>query len=110
MQAIGKILISSLAVLVAAFLLPGVEVRQIWIVVVVAVVLGVVNFFVRPVLIILTLPVTIITLGLFLLVLNAALVLLVDWLVPGFEVAGFWWALAFSLIVSLVSGFLNRLR
>ena len=68
-----------------------------------AVLLGIVNAFVRPLAFILTLPITIVTLGLFLLVLNAAMVGLVAWLVPGFEVAGFWTAVGTALIVSLVS-------
>jgi putative membrane protein len=68
-----------------------------------ALVLGVVNALVRPIAFILTLPLTILTLGLFLLVLNAGMVALVAWLVPGFQVAGFWTALLAALIVSLVS-------
>jgi putative membrane protein len=68
-----------------------------------AVLLGIVNAFVRPIAFILTLPITLLTLGLFLLVLNAAMVALVAWIVPGFEIAGFWTALGTALIVSLVS-------
>lgn len=68
-----------------------------------AVVLGVVNAFVRPLAFILTLPITVLTIGLFLLVLNAGMVGLVAWLVPGFHVSGFWTAMGAALIVSLVS-------
>jgi putative membrane protein len=68
-----------------------------------AIVLGVVNAFVRPLAFILTLPITIVTLGLFLLVLNAGMVAFVAWLVPGFEISGFWTALGAAIIVSLVS-------
>ena len=68
-----------------------------------AIVLGVVNAFVRPLAFILTLPITIVTLGLFLLVLNAGMVSLVAWLVPGFQISGFWTAVGAALIVSLVS-------
>jgi putative membrane protein len=68
-----------------------------------AVVLGVVNAVVRPLAFILTLPITLLTLGLFLLVLNAGMVALVAWLVPGFQVSGFWTAVGAALIVSLVS-------
>jgi putative membrane protein len=71
--------------------------------VVAALLLGVVNAFVRPLAFILTLPLTVLTLGLFLLVLNAAMVGLVAWLVPGFEIAGFWTAIGAALVVSLVS-------
>ena len=68
-----------------------------------AVLLGIVNAFVRPLAFILTLPITVLTLGFFLLVLNAAMVGLVAWIVPGFEIAGFWTAVGTALIVSLVS-------
>lgn len=68
-----------------------------------AILLGVVNAFVRPLAFILTLPLTVLTLGLFLLVLNAAMVGLVAWIVPGFEISGFWTAVGAALIVSLVS-------
>ena len=68
-----------------------------------AVLLGIANAFVRPLAFILTLPITVLTLGLFLLVLNAAMVGLVAWIVPGFEVAGFWTAVGTALVVSLVS-------
>jgi putative membrane protein len=68
-----------------------------------AVLLGIVNGFVRPLAFILTLPITIITLGLFLLVLNAGMVALVAWMVPGFTISGFWTALGAALIVSIVS-------
>jgi putative membrane protein len=63
----------------------------------------VVNAFVRPLAFILTLPITIVTLGLFLLVLNAGMVAFVAWLVPGFEISGFWTAMGAAIIVSLVS-------
>jgi putative membrane protein len=70
----------------------------------VAVVLAVLNVFVKPVLVILTIPITIVTLGLFLLVINTLVILLADWLVPGFQVDGFWWALVFSILLSLING------
>ena len=68
-----------------------------------ALMLGVVNAFVRPLAFILTLPLTVLTLGLFLLVLNAGMVALVAWIVPGFEISGFWTAVGAALVVSLVS-------
>lgn len=98
-----KILISALVVLLGAYLLPGVGVSSFGTALLVAVVLAILNTLVKPILIILTIPVTVLTLGLFLLVINAAIILLTDALVPGFEVAGFWWALLFSLILSLLS-------
>ena len=71
--------------------------------IVAAILLGIVNAFVRPLAFILTLPITVVTLGLFLLVLNAGMVALVAWLVPGFQISGFWTAVGAALIVSLVS-------
>lgn len=71
--------------------------------IVAAILLGIVNAFVRPLAFILTLPLTVLTLGFFLLVLNAAMVGLVAWIVPGFEISGFWTAVGAALIVSLVS-------
>ena len=71
--------------------------------VVAAVLLGIVNAFIRPLLILLTLPFTVVTLGLFLLVVNAAMLALVAWLLPGMHVAGFWAAFWGALVVSIVS-------
>ncbi len=79
----------------------GVQVADVWDAIIVAVVLGLLNLFVKPVLVILTLPVTVITLGLFLLVINALIILLCDKLVDGFSVNSFWTALFFSIILSL---------
>lgn len=101
MNQIFRFLLSGLAVLLTAYLLPGVDVRHFGYALLVAAVLAIVNAIVKPVLILFTIPVTIITLGIFLLVINALMILLVDYLVPGFEVNGFWWALAFSLILSI---------
>jgi putative membrane protein len=104
-----NLLINTSAVLISAYLLKGVQVQGLGTAVVVAVALGIVNTFIRPVLILLTLPLTFLTLGLFLFVINALLILLVSAVVRGFEVNNFWWALAYSLVVSLVSGFLHSL-
>jgi putative membrane protein len=105
---IVRFISSVVAVLIAAYLLPGVTVTLLG-AVVLAVVLGVINLFIKPVLKILTLPLTVITLGLFSLVLNALLVLLADLIVPSFAVSGFFAALLFSIIVSLVNAFFNAL-
>jgi putative membrane protein len=110
MKVLGKIILNILAVAVAAYIVPGVSATGWLTVAIVAVILGAVNFFVRPVLVILTLPITLVTLGLFLLVINALMILLVAWLVPGFAVAGFWSALLFSLMVSILNAFFNRLN
>ena len=98
-----KILVSTLAVLLGAYLLPGVEVLSFGSALLVAVVLAILNTLVKPFLIILTIPVTILTLGLFLLVINALIILFAEALVGGFVVDGFWWALLFSIILSFLS-------
>jgi len=98
-----RAVITALGLWVASEILSGLTFDSTSKLVVAAILLGVVNAFVRPLAFILTLPITVVTLGLFLLVLNAGMVALVAWLVPGFQVAGFWTAVGASLIVSLVS-------
>jgi len=110
MRLLIRLVLSTLAVLVAAKLLRGVHIDDWTTGILVAAVLGLVNTFIRPLLIIFTLPVTLFTLGLFILVINAGLVMLVDRLIHGFRVDGFWWALAFSLMQWAVQGFLNALE
>ena len=107
MKIIIHVLLSGLAVFVAARLLPGVTVDNFATALVVAVVLGLVNAVLRPVLFILTIPINIMTLGLFTFVIIGGLVELVAFLVPGFRVANFWWALAFALVLWLVNSFLH---
>lgn len=101
MNWIVKFLLNGLAVLLTAYLLPGVNVEDYWTALWVALVLSLVNIFVKPFLIVLTIPITFVTLGLFLLVINALMILLADYFVDGFLVDGFWWALLFSLILSI---------
>jgi putative membrane protein len=95
--------ISALGLWVASELLKGLSFESTGKLILAAILLGIVNAIVRPLAFILTLPITIVTLGLFLLVLNAGMVALVAWLVPGFQIAGFWTAVGAALIVSLVS-------
>ncbi len=109
MNAIVSLLINSIAVFAAGYILPGVHISDFVTAVIVAIVLGVLNVFIKPVLTILTMPITIITLGLFTFVINALMVLLVTVIVPGFKVDGFVWALIFSLVLSLISSFLSTL-
>jgi putative membrane protein len=106
---LGRILITSLAVILVAYLLPGVSLSGVMAALLLALVLAILNVFVKPLLIFLTLPFTIITLGLFLVVINALIIMLADKLVPGFSVGGFWWALLFSVILSLVVSVLEAL-
>lgn len=108
MGIIINLLVSGAAVFIAGYLLPGVHVDSFVTAVIVAVVLGIVNAILKPILLLLTLPINLITLGLFTFVINAVLVLLVSKIVPGFTVASFWWALIFSLVLSIVNGFLHR--
>jgi len=82
-------------------LLPGVHVENYGYALLVALVLAIANAIVKPIFIILTIPLTVLTLGLFLLVINAIIIMMVDYFIPGFSVDGFWWALAFSLILSV---------
>ena len=100
-------LIRAIAIVITAYLLPGVRLSGFLAALVTAVVLGLINTFIRPLLLLLTLPLNILTLGLFTLVINALLVMLTSALVPGFFVAGFGWALLFGLVLSIVNYFLH---
>ena len=102
-----NILITSIAALVASYLLPGVIIGGFLDAVLVAIALALLNQFVKPLLVIFTIPVTVFTLGLFLLVINAVIILLADWMVLGFSVRNFWWALLFSFILTFVKSILN---
>jgi putative membrane protein len=93
-------------VLILAYVLPGVEVEGYNSAIIVAIVVAVLRLIVRPILVILTLPVTILTLGLFLLVINAIIILLADYFVHGFSVRNIWWALLFSLLLSFLQSVL----
>ena len=109
MKLIIRILLSALAVVVLANILPNVSVDSYITAIIVAVVLSLLNFIVKPVLVILTLPVTIVTFGLFLLIINAIIILLADNLIDGFNVDGLGWALLFSLLLSLLQSILFSL-
>ncbi len=103
-----RLLINALAVLITAYILQaGVSVNSFWDAVIVAVVLGIINAFIKPIVTILTLPINLLTLGIFSFIMNGLFVLLVSRIVPGFEVAGFWWAVLFSVVLSLVSALLG---
>lgn len=105
-----RLISSTLAILVVAYLMmPHVKVDDALTAVVLAAVLALLNTLVKPVLIFLTLPITIVTLGFFLLVINALMILLASRLVPGFSVDGFGWALLFSIILSIVTSIFNTL-
>lgn len=109
MNIIVRFLLSGVAVMLTAYLLPGAHVQDYWAALLVAVLVSLSNVIVKPILIIFTIPITILTLGLFLLVINAVIILMVDYFVDGFSVDGFWWALAFSLILSVFNSLFGDL-
>ena len=101
-------LISALVILASAYLLPGIHVENFLTALVLALVLGILNAIVKPILLLLTLPINVLTLGLFTLVINALLIMLATMIVPGFSVDTFWWAVLFSILISLFNIFLAR--
>ncbi|MEQ9301941.1 MAG: phage holin family protein [Cyclobacteriaceae bacterium] len=105
MSLVIRLVLSALGVLIAAYILPGVNVDGFFAAIVVSIILGILNWTVKPLLILFTLPLTFLTLGLFLLVINALIILLANSIVPGFEVEGFWWALLFSLVLTVLNSF-----
>ncbi len=109
MKMLIKLIAGMVSVGISSYILPGVRVTGAMPALLAAILLGVVNAFIKPILLILTLPINLLTLGLFSFVINALLILLVDALVPGFEVDGFLSALLFSLVLSLVSSVVNSL-
>ena len=100
-------LILTVAIMVAAHLIEGIEVKGFWSAFLAAAILGVLNALFRPILIILTLPINILTLGLFTFVINAVLIMMVSGVIGGFEVHGFWSAFLGSLVISVVSWLLS---
>lgn len=112
MKIILNWILGAIAITIAAYLLPGVHLAGVLPALVVAIVLGLINSFIRPLLIILTLPINILSLGLFTLVINALLIQLTSLLVPGFAIDNFWWALVFGVVlffINLALGVKNRI-
>ncbi|SDQ27887.1 phage holin family protein [Flagellimonas zhangzhouensis] len=107
MKLILRLLLNAIAVVILSYILPGVGVDSMMTAIIVAVVLSVLNFLVKPILVILTLPITILTLGLFLLVINAIIILIAANLIGGFQVVSFWWAVIFSLLLSILQAILH---
>ena len=103
MKFLAQLVVSTLAVIVTALILPGVHVDSAITAIIVAAVLAFLNAIVKPILVILTIPITVVTLGFFLLVINALIIMLAAKIVDGFHVDGFWVALIFSLMLSLVN-------
>jgi putative membrane protein len=98
-----RALLVAIGLWLASKIVPGIDFNTTGTLIAAALMLGIVNAFVRPIIIILTLPITLLTLGLFLLVNNALMIMLVAWFLPGFLVAGFWSAVFAAIIVSLTS-------
>jgi len=106
MKFLLKMLLSAVAVFVLAAILPGVEVDTYGSALIVAIVLAILNTFLKPVLVFMTLPVTIVTLGLFLFVINATIIILADYFIDGFSVSGWLSALIFSVLLSVTQSIL----
>lgn len=109
MELIIKWLIMTVSVLIAAYVIPGIMVRSFFSALWVALFLGIVNMLLKPILILITLPINILTLGLFTFVINGVIILLASWAVKGFQVSGFWIAVLFSIVLSLINYLMNLL-
>lgn len=110
MNLIMRLIVTSIVAFGLSYLLEGIKFDSFWTAIVVAIVLAVLNAIIKPILILLTLPITLFTFGLFLFVINALIILLAEKLVDGFSVDGFWWALLFSLLLSLLTSLLYKER
>lgn len=107
MHTLVSLALSTVAVIVTAYVLPGIYVGSFWNALVIAVVLGIANALIFPLLVIITLPINVLTLGLFTFVIMGFLVVMVSKIVPGFSVDGFGWAMLFALVLAVVNGVLK---
>lgn len=107
MMFVLQLLLTALAAFLAAKLTPGVTITSYWSAILLALVLGLLDVFVKPFLEFISIPVTVLTLGLFMLVINAVIILLASWLLSSFQVSGFWTAMLYSVIFSIVSWILG---
>lgn len=103
MMFVLQLLLTALAAFLAAKITPGVTITSYWSAILLAIVLGLLDVFVKPLLEFISIPVTVLTLGLFMLVINAVIILLASWLLSSFQVSGFWTAMLYSVIFSVVS-------
>lgn len=108
MKFLMRIVVTSIIAFGLSKVLNGIHVDDFWTAISLALVLAILNGILKPILVILTLPITLVTLGLFLFVINAGMILLADELLEGFRVDGFWWALFFSLLLSIVTSILYK--
>ncbi len=102
-------IVFSLAIGASAYLLPGVTVESAGVAIIAALIIGLINAFVKPLLVLLTLPINILTLGLFTFIINGLLIILAASIVDGFSVENFWWALLFSFIVSFIASAISKI-
>ena len=102
-----KTIVMTLAIIIASYIIKGVHVENVFVAILAAIVISLLNNFIRPILIVLTLPFTIVSMGLFLLVINAIIILLASKIVPNFYVDGFWTALGFSLLITVLNYLLD---
>jgi putative membrane protein len=109
MQILLNWLIYTAAIIISAYILPGVKIDTFWTALITALVLGILNAFIKPALIFLTLPINILTLGLFTFVINALLIWLAAQLISGFHVDNFWWAILFGIILAIVNSILFKI-
>jgi len=109
MNLIIRLLITAVVAFLLTKILPGVEFAGFGTAIIFAIVLGLLNLFVKPILSLFGLPLTIITLGLFALVINAAIILIADYFIDGMVVNGFWWALIFSILLTIVTSLANSM-
>jgi putative membrane protein len=110
MDFLVKVVIQGLGVFITSYLLKeGIYVKDFFTALLVAIILGLVNFLVKPIISLLTLPLNILTLGLFGFIVNGLMVLLVSYFVTGFRVENIWWAVLFSIVLSLIGSLLNAL-
>ncbi len=108
MNFLMRIVVTSIIAFGLSYILSGVRIDSFWTAIILAIVLAILDAIVKPLLIFLTLPLTLVTLGLFLFVINAVIILLADNLIEGFRVDGFWWALLFSLLLSIATAILYK--
>ena len=108
MNIIMRIIVTSIVAFGLSYILSGVQIDTFTTAIVLAIVLAILNAIVKPILVFITFPITVVTLGLFLFVINALIILLADKFIRGFNVDGFWWALLFSLLLSIVTSVLYK--
>lgn len=103
------ILVNAVSIFVAAYLLKGVEVKNFLHALLAAIVITLLNFFIKPILEFISFPVTFLTLGLFIWVINTIIVMLADWLLSGLKIKSFWWALAFAIVIAIINSIIFKI-